>query len=70
VTTHSNILAIDGGSPVRDRLLPYGRQTIDEDDIARVVDVLRSDWLTTGPAVAAFEHAFTAAVGSSVLETK
>ena len=65
MTTHSSILAIDGGSPVRDRLLPYGRQSIDEDDIARVVDVLRSDWLTTGPAVAAFEHAFAVAVGSS-----
>jgi len=35
--------------------LPYGRQSIDEDDIAAVVDVLRGDYLTTGPAVAAFE---------------
>jgi UDP-4-amino-4,6-dideoxy-N-acetyl-beta-L-altrosamine transaminase len=38
-----------------DSFLPYGRQTIDEDDIAAVVDVLRSDFLTTGPAVKAFE---------------
>lgn len=38
------------------RFLPYGRQTIDEEDIAAVVDVLRSDWLTTGPAVERFEH--------------
>lgn len=37
--------------------LPYGRQSIDDDDIAAVVDVLRSDWLTTGPKVATFEHA-------------
>lgn len=35
--------------------LPYGRQIIEEDDIAAVVEVLRSDWLTTGPAVQAFE---------------
>jgi len=39
------------------RLLPYGRQAIDEDDIAAVAAVLRSDWLTTGPAVQAFEAA-------------
>ena len=37
--------------------LPYGRQQIDERDIEAVVDVLRSDWLTTGPAVARFEQA-------------
>ena len=36
-------------------MIPYGRQSIDEDDIAAVVDVLRSDWLTQGPAVANFE---------------
>nr|WP_314843615.1 aminotransferase class V-fold PLP-dependent enzyme [uncultured Microbacterium sp.] len=36
-------------------MLPYGRQSISEADIQAVVDVLRGDWLTTGPAVAAFE---------------
>ena len=36
--------------------LPYGRQAIDDDDIAAVVDVLRSDWLTTGPKVEEFER--------------
>lgn len=36
--------------------LPYGRQSIDEDDIAAVINVLRSDWLTTGPAVERFEQ--------------
>ncbi len=45
-------------------LLPYGRQSIDEDDIQAVVDVLRSDWLTTGPKVAEFEEAFAARVGA------
>ncbi|MFZ0319337.1 MAG: UDP-4-amino-4,6-dideoxy-N-acetyl-beta-L-altrosamine transaminase [Candidatus Sulfotelmatobacter sp.] len=57
-------LAIDGGTPVRKTLLPYGRQSIDEDDIKAVVDVLRSDWLTTGPKVAEFEEAFAAWVGA------
>jgi len=57
-------LAIHGGVPVRDRMLPYGRQWVDEDDIRAVVEVLRSDWLTTGPAVATFEEAFAAQVGA------
>lgn len=35
--------------------IPYGRQTIEEDDIQAVVDVLCSDYLTTGPAIAEFE---------------
>jgi perosamine synthetase len=58
-------LAVEGGPPVRDTLLPYGRQTIDDDDVAAVVDVLRSDWLTTGPKVAEFEEAFAAKVGAA-----
>ncbi|MFZ2491215.1 MAG: UDP-4-amino-4,6-dideoxy-N-acetyl-beta-L-altrosamine transaminase [Thermoanaerobaculia bacterium] len=44
--------------------LPYGRQSISEDDIAAVSDVLRSDWLTTGPKVGEFEAAFAEAVGA------
>jgi len=57
-------LAIDGGPPVREQLLPYGRQSIDAEDVASVVAVLQSDWLTTGPAVARFETAFAAMVGA------
>lgn len=38
-------------------MLPYGRQSIDDDDVAAVVAALSSDWLTTGPAVTAFEDA-------------
>ena len=57
-------LAIDGGSPVREKLLPYGRQSIEEADIQAVVEVLRSDWLTTGPKVDEFEEAFAARVGA------
>ena len=39
-------------------MIPYGKQWIDEDDIAAVVEVLRSDWLTTGPKVDEFEAEF------------
>ena len=44
--------------------LPYGRQLIEEDDVAAVAEVLRGDWLTTGPAVAAFEEALCAVTGA------
>jgi perosamine synthetase len=63
-TSRQELLALDGGTPVRKTLLPYGRQSIGEDDIQAVVDVLRSDWLTTGPKVAEFEDAFAAWVGA------
>ncbi|MEV5329250.1 DegT/DnrJ/EryC1/StrS family aminotransferase [Nonomuraea sp. NPDC052634] len=36
-------------------MLPYGRQSIDESDVEAVAEVLRGDWLTTGPAVGRFE---------------
>jgi UDP-4-amino-4,6-dideoxy-N-acetyl-beta-L-altrosamine transaminase len=39
-------------------VLPYGRQTIEDDDVAMVTAALRSDYLTTGPNVAAFERSF------------
>src|SRR5437867_2417442 len=35
--------------------IPYGRQTIEDDDVAALAAVLRGDWLTTGPEVAEFE---------------
>lgn len=44
--------------------LPYGRQVIDDDDIAAVVAALRSDYLTTGPRVAEFEQALCAATNA------
>ncbi|WP_334160787.1 UDP-4-amino-4,6-dideoxy-N-acetyl-beta-L-altrosamine transaminase [Phenylobacterium sp.] len=46
-------------------VLPYGRQTIDDDDIAAVVEALKADFLTTGPTVDAFEAAFAQAVGAA-----
>ncbi|PWC85444.1 flagellin modification protein FlmB [Azospirillum sp. TSH100] len=45
--------------------LPYGRQSVEEDDIAAVAAVLRGDWLTQGPAVAGFERALAARVGAA-----
>src|SRR5713101_7320744 len=57
-------LAVHGGTPVRERLLPYGRQSLNEEDIQAVVKVLRSDWLTTGPKVGEFEEQFAAWVGA------
>ena len=50
-------LALDGGPPVRATMLPYARQCIDDDDRRAVDQVLRSDWLTTGPMVKEFEAA-------------
>jgi len=45
-------------------MLPYGRQWVQDDDIDGVVEVLRSDWLTTGPKVVDFERAFGECAGT------
>jgi UDP-4-amino-4,6-dideoxy-N-acetyl-beta-L-altrosamine transaminase len=57
-------LALHGGRPVRERMLPYGRPEVGEADIQAVVDVLRGDWLTNGPTVPRFEEAFAEVVGA------
>lgn len=44
-------------------MIPYGKQTIDQDDIQAVVDVLQSDFLTTGPQIAEFEQTVADYVG-------
>ncbi len=44
--------------------LPYGRQTIDDEDVAAVVAALRGDWLTQGPTVARFEEALADRCGA------
>ena len=49
---------------MREHLLPYGRQSLDDEDIQAVVDVLKSDWLTTGPKISEFEEAFAKWVGA------
>ena len=50
-------LAINGGKPVRESMLPYGRHFLDDHDLDSVLEVLKSDWLTTGPKVREFEEA-------------
>jgi perosamine synthetase len=45
-------------------VIPYGRHAIDDADVEAVVQVLRGDWLTQGPAVADFETAFAETVGA------
>lgn len=45
-------------------IIPYGRQSVTEEDIQAVVDVLRSDYLTTGPKVAEFEKKVADYVGA------
>ena len=59
-----NKLAINGGTPVRDTYLAYGKQKIDEDDINSVVKVLKGDYLTTGPIVSEFENSVAKYVGT------
>ncbi|MBF0143658.1 MAG: UDP-4-amino-4,6-dideoxy-N-acetyl-beta-L-altrosamine transaminase [Magnetococcales bacterium] len=50
--------------PCRRPFIPYGRQEIEADDVAAVTAALRSGFLTTGPAVAAFEEALAGVVGA------
>ena len=57
-------LAVDGGTPIRNDMLSYGRHSIDQRDIDAVVEVLQSDWLTTGPKVDEFEDCITGLVES------
>ena len=45
-------------------MIPYGRQSIDNDDITAVCDVLRSDYLTQGPKIKEFEDALCAYTGA------
>lgn len=45
-------------------MIPYGKQTIEQDDIQAVVDVLQSDFLTTGPKIAEFEQTVADYVGA------
>src|ERR1044071_1420487 len=49
---------------MRDTFLPFSPPLIGEEEIAEVVDTLRSDWITTGPKVRRFEEEFAAYVGA------
>ncbi len=62
--TAGDSIAYSTGVPCASRIIPYGRQSIDEKDIAAVCSVLRSDWLTTGPKVEEFERAVADYVGA------
>jgi perosamine synthetase len=64
MTTTTARLAIEGGEPIRRTMLPYARQSIDDSDIDAVAAALRSDWLTTGPRVPAFEQELTGVTGA------
>jgi len=60
----SEELAINGGTPVRKKMLPYGHQYVDEEDIRAVEKVLKGDWLTQGPDVVEFEQKIAERVGA------
>ncbi|UOQ44122.1 UDP-4-amino-4,6-dideoxy-N-acetyl-beta-L-altrosamine transaminase [Halobacillus salinarum] len=60
----SDKLALFGGPAVRSTYIPYGRQWIDDTDIEAVIEVLKSDYLTTGPKIEQFEQAIAHFVGA------
>jgi len=60
----SGSLTWEPAPPPPREILPYGRHWVTEEDIRLVVDVLRSDWLTTGPVLERFERAFARYVGA------
>lgn len=58
-------LAVFGGSPVREKPISYGRQYIDDEDIAAVTETLKGDYLTGGPKIAALEKKLCEITGAS-----
>jgi UDP-4-amino-4,6-dideoxy-N-acetyl-beta-L-altrosamine transaminase len=56
--------AIEGGKPVRTKILPYGHQSIRPDDAQRAAQVMLSDWITQGPMVERFEEALAKTCGA------
>ncbi|QGH35223.1 UDP-4-amino-4,6-dideoxy-N-acetyl-beta-L-altrosamine transaminase [Gracilibacillus salitolerans] len=57
-------LAIHGGKPVRESYLPYGTQWLDSSDTQEVINVLKGDYLTTGPTIEQFEQKIADYVGA------
>ena len=49
---------------MRTVFLPFSTPRIGDDEIAEVLDTLRSDWITTGPKVNRFEQEFAAFIGA------
>lgn len=64
VQTSNDQLAILGGQPTRNELLPYGRQWIDDIDIESVIQTLKSPFLTQGPKIKEFEISVAEYVGA------
>jgi len=60
----SDLIAIKGGSPVRETPLGYGKQYIDDADIEAVEKVLKSDFLTCGPSIGSLEHKLCEVTGA------
>lgn len=58
-------LAIHGGRPASESLIGYGRQDVSDEDVQAVVDCLRSDCLTCGPATEAFEESLEEVTGAA-----
>jgi len=56
--------AIDGGTPVRDTLLEFSPPVMGDEEIASVVETLKSGWLTSGPRAAELEQRFAARVAA------
>jgi UDP-4-amino-4,6-dideoxy-N-acetyl-beta-L-altrosamine transaminase len=52
-----------------EKMIPYGKQWLDDDDIDAVVEVLKGDWITQGPKIAEFESALTAYTGAKYAVT-
>lgn len=57
-------LAVEGGAPVRQMVLPFNAPYMGEEEIAEVVDTLRSGWISTGPKTKQFEKEFADYVGA------
>src|SRR5688500_5256404 len=57
-------MTLDTKARVRSGFLPFALPDLGEEEVASVVETLRSGWLTTGPKVKRFEHEFAASVGA------
>jgi dTDP-4-amino-4,6-dideoxygalactose transaminase len=64
MTTARSTVPADAGRPTRSTFLPFAPPTVGEEEIAEVVDTLRSQWITTGPKTAQFERDFAARLGA------
>ena len=63
-STTPTTLAIDGGTPVRETLLSFSPPVMGDEEIASVIETLRSGWLTSGPRARELEQRFAAYVGA------